>query len=260
MVAFTEEMVDVGGTKVHTLKGGSGEPLLLLHGAGGNNGWLKSVDALAEKYTVYYPSHPGYGKSERPDWLETIPDMACFYTWYLETLGLEGVRTIGFSMGGWIASEIAAMCGHSFSKLMLVGAAGVKPNNSEITDIFIISPAQVLDLMFHDPAQAPEYQAVYGKDPTPEEAMAAESNREMAVRLCWKPYMHDPRLTSLLKRVSIPARMVWGKNDRIVPVECGEIYQRTIKGSDLVVIDNCGHSPQVERPDDFIKTALEFLA
>ena len=79
MVAFTEEMVDVGGTKVHTLKGGSGEPLLLLHGAGGNNGWLRFVDALAEKYTVYYPSHPGYGKSDRPDWLETIPDMACFW-------------------------------------------------------------------------------------------------------------------------------------------------------------------------------------
>ena len=55
MVAFTEEMVDVGNTKVHTLKGGSGEPLLLLHGAGGNSGWLRFADALAEKYTVYYP-------------------------------------------------------------------------------------------------------------------------------------------------------------------------------------------------------------
>ena len=137
MVAFKEEMVDVGGTKVHTMKGGSGEPLLLLHGAGGNNGWLKSIDALAEKYTVYYPSHPGYGKSERPEWLETIPDMAAFYTWYLETLGLEGIRAVGFSMGGWIASEIAATCGHSFSKLMLVGAVGIKPNVAEIADLFL---------------------------------------------------------------------------------------------------------------------------
>ena len=207
MVAFTEEVVDVGGTKVHTLKGGSGEPLLLLHGAGGNNGWLKFVDALAEKYTVIYPSHPGYGKSNRPDWLETIPDMACFYTWYLETLGLEGVRAIGFSMGGWIASEIAAMCNHSFSKLMLVDAVGIKPNDSEITDIFIISPAQVRELGFHDPRQAPEYEALYGGEPTTEQANTAESNREMAVRLCWKPYMHDPRLSSLLQRVKIPTRM-----------------------------------------------------
>ena len=260
MVAFTEEIVDVGGTKVHTLKGGSGEPLLLLHGANGNSGWLRFADALAEKYTVYYPSHPGYGKSERPDWLETIPDMACFYTWYLETLGLEGVRTIGFSMGGWIASEIAAMCNHAFSKLMLVDAVGIKPNESEITDLFIISPAQVLDLVFHDPSQVPEYQMLYGTEPTPEQTILAESNREMAVRLCWKPYMYDPRLPSLLQRVKIPTRMVWGKNDKIVPLEGGELYKKAINGSDLVVIDNCGHSPQVEKPDEFIKAALDFLA
>ena len=260
MVAFTEEMVDVGGAKVHTLKGGSGEPLLLLYGAGGNNGWLRFADALAEKYTVYYPSHPGYGKSERPDWLETIPDMACFYTWYLETLGLEGIRAVGFSMGGWIASEIAAMCNHSFSKLMLVDTVGIKPNDSEITDIFIISPAQVLDLLYHDPSQVPEYQALYGTDPTPEQLNQAETNREMAVRLCWKPYMHDPRLTNLLQRVKIPTRMVWGRNDQIVPLECGELFKEAIKGSDLVVLDNCGHSPQVEKPEEFIKTALEFLA
>ena len=260
MVAFTEEMVDVGGTKVHTLKGGSGEPLLLLHGANGNSGWAKFVDALAEKYTVYYPSHPGYGKSERPDWLETIPDMACFYTWYLEALGLEGIRAIGFSMGGWIASEIVAMCNHSFSKLMLVDAVGIKPNDSEIADLFIISPAQVLDLVYHDPSQVPDYEMLYPAEPTPEQVMQAESNREMAVRLCWKPYMYDPRLPSLLQRVKIPTRMVWGKNDKIVPLECGELYKKAINGSDLVVIDNCGHSPQVEKPDEFMKAALDFLA
>ena len=72
--------------------------------------------------------------------------------------------------------------------------------------------------------------------------------------------MHDARLTSLLARVNIPTRMVWGKNDQIVPVECGEMFNKAIKGSDLVVIDNCGHSPQVEKPDEFIKTALDFLA
>ena len=143
---------------------------------------------------------------------------------------------------------------------MLVGAVGIKPNVAEIADLFIISPAQVLELMFHAPNQAPEYKDIYQKDLTPEEAMTAEINREMAVRLCWKPYMHDPRLANLLARVNIPTRMVWGKNDQIVPLECGELYNEAIKGSDLVVIENCGHSPQVEKPDEFIKIALDFLA
>ena len=256
----TEEFVNVGGSRVHLLKGGSGEPLLVLHGAGGNHGWLGYAQALAEKYTVYMPSHPGYGQSDRPRWLETIPDLACFYTWFMENQGLERVRAIGFSMGGWLAAEIAVACNHSFSKLMLVDAAGIKPEKSEILDIFIISPAQVLEQLFHDPKQAPEYEQVFGQELTHEQRETAESNREMAVRLCWKPYMHDPRLPDLLARVNIPTRIVWGREDSVVPVECAELYHQAVPGSDLVIMDNCGHFPQMEKRDEFIETALDFMA
>ena len=257
--AFTEEMVDVGGTKIQVIKGGSGEPLVLLHGAGGNSGWLNYVQALSDKFTVYMPNHPGYGKSDRPEWLETMADLASFYTWFLEEQGLEGTRAIGFSMGGWLASEIAANCRHAFSKLMLVDAAGIQPKRGEIADIFIISPAQVTELLFHDPKQAPEYESIYGGEPTPEQADIAERNREMAVRLCWKPYMYDPRLPGLLSRVSIPTRIVWGANDLLIPLECGQMFNQAIPGSDLVVISDCGHVPQVEKTEEFVKTALDFL-
>ena len=257
---FTEEFVDVGGSKVHLLKGGSGEPLVLLHGAGGNSGWLRYVQELADQFTVYLPSHPGYGQSERPEWLESIPDLASFYTWFFEIHRLEGTRAIGFSMGGWLAAEMAVMCSHAFSKLMLVDAAGIKPQQGEIADIFIISPAQITELLFHDPSQAPEYEEIYGQTPSPEQVEIAESNREMAVRLCWKPYMYDLRLPGLLNRVTIPTRIVWGREDRLVPLECAGLYQKAIPGSDLVVIENCGHVPQVEKPDEFVRAALEFLA
>ena len=256
---FSEEFVQVGDSKVHLLKGGSGEPLLLLHGAGGNRGWLGYVQALSDQFTVYAPSHPGFGQSDRPEWLETIPDLASFYTWFLEQQGLEGVRVIGFSMGGWLAAEMAVMCRHAFSKLMLVDAAGVKPRQGEIADIFIISPAQVTELAFHDSKQAPEYDQIYGQEPTPDEVEMAERDREMSVRLCWKPYMYDPRLPDLLARVNIPTRILWGRQDRLVPLECGELYHQAIPGSELVVIDNCGHSPQVEKPDEFVRLALDFL-
>ena len=124
---FTEEFVEVGGSKLHMFKGGTGEPLVLLHGDRGNAGWLGYVQALADRFTVYIPTHPGYWQSDRPEWLESISDMASFYTWFFEQQRLEGARVIGFSMGGWLAAEIAVMCRHAFSKLMLVDAAGIKP-------------------------------------------------------------------------------------------------------------------------------------
>ena len=92
-----------------------------------------------------------------------------------------------------------------------------------------------------------------------EQAALAERDREMAVRLCWKPYMHDPRLPTLLARVRLPTRIVWGREDRLVPVECGQLYQKAIPGSDLVIFESCGHSPQIEKPEEFTQTALEFL-
>ena len=259
-VDFTEETVSVGGCDLQLFKGGAGDPLLVLHGAGGNRGPLGYAQALAEHYTVYLPSHPGFGKSGRPDWIESVRDLALFYTWFQEEQGLEGARCIGFSMGGWMAAEMAATRRHAFSKMMLVGAAGIKPRQGEIADIFIITPAQVAELSFHDPAQAPEYDEIYGGTPTPEQVAQSERDREMAVRVCWKPYMHDPRLPLLLERVTIPTRVLWGRQDKLVPVECGEQYQQAIKGSDLVVLDGCGHSPQIEKPQEFVTAALEFLA
>ncbi len=256
---FREEFVAVGGSKVHLLTGGSGDPLLILHGAGGSEGWPGYVQALAEHFTVYLPSHPGFGASERPDWLETIPNMACFYNWFLETQGLLGCRAIGFSMGGWLAAEMVAAAGPVFSKLLLVGAVGLKPQAGEIADVFIISPAQVIDLLFHDPAQAPEYDQIFGQPPPPEQLAVLERNREMAARVCWKPYMHDPSLAPRLARVNIPTRIVWGREDRLVPVECGQLFQQAIPGSDLVVIDHCGHLPQLEKPEEFLQAARSFL-
>ncbi len=216
--------VDIGGTHIRMLKGGAGAPLVILHGTEGCQGWLRYAQALAEQFTVYVPSHPGFDGSERPAWLNTIPTTH-----------------------------------HAFSKLMLVDAAGIKPQVDEITDLFILSPAQITQLTFHDPQQAPEYDMLYGGTRTPAHQENAIKNREMAVRLTWKPYMHDPRLPSLLARVHIPTCIVWGRQDHIIPVECGELYRQAIPGAELVVLDNCGHMPQVEQPEAFVRLARQFL-
>lgn len=254
-----ETFVDVGGTQIRLLKGGSGEPLLVLHGSEGSLGWRRYTQALSEHFTVYLPSHPGFDGSERPVWLQSVFDLACFYTWFLETQGLEGSRVIGWDLGGWLAAEIAALTRHAFGKMLLVGAAGIKPQAGDITDLFILSPAQIRDLTFHDPQQVPEYDQLYNAAPDPAAREQAVQNREMAVRLTWKPYMHDPRLPHLLARVTAPTRIVWGRQDKIIPVECGTLYQQAIPGADLVVIEQCGHAPHLEKPDEFGRLAMDFL-
>ncbi len=83
-----EEVIAVGATKIHVVIGGRGAPLVVLHGAGGNRGWRRWLDAVAERYTIYAPTHPGFGLSDAADWMETIDDLARYYLWFLDVMGL----------------------------------------------------------------------------------------------------------------------------------------------------------------------------
>jgi pimeloyl-ACP methyl ester carboxylesterase len=254
------EIIEAVGTRIHLLKGGDGDPLLFLHGAGGNQGWLRHHQALAAHYSVYAPSHPGYGKSERPDWITSMRDMAHFYRQFIEELHLAPVHLMGSSMGGWLAAEIAAMCPHVLKSLVLVDAAGIKPQVGEIAEIFMISREQAQKLRFYDPSQVPDAENLVNPTLTPEEEEEQWRNREMASRLCWKPYLHNPKLAAYLRGVKTPTLIVWGKQDAIIPVDCGERYHAALSNSRLHVIDRCGHSPAVEKPDEFLSAVLAFLS
>jgi pimeloyl-ACP methyl ester carboxylesterase len=81
----------------------------------------------------------------------------------------------------------------------------------------------------------------------------------MAARITWKPYMHDPRLPSLLRRLRMPTLILWGRQDAIVPVNCGELYHQNIRGSELVIMEQCGHVPQIEKPQEFVNIVSEIL-
>ena len=252
-------MVSVGGTRVHTLIGGDGPPLLVLHGAGGPNGWRRWHAALAGRFTLYVPSHPGFGQSDAADWMESVRDVARYYLWFLDIVGLERPSVIGHSMGGWIAAELATMNPRAVDRLVLVAAAGLKPEEGEILDIFYYPLDQLREMLYHDPAQVPEWDELYGQPPTPEQQDLVLRNREMAARLTWKPYMFDPRLPRFLPRVLNPTLIVWGKQDRIVPAICGEQYARLLPNATVRVLDGCGHAPAIERPDELVGLVRDFL-
>ena len=257
---YREQSIDVAGTRLQLLQGGSGEPLLVLHGAGGNPGWLPYHQELAKHFTVYAPSHPGYGQSGRPDWISTMNDMAHFYRQLLEVLDLTPVRLMGFSMGGWLAAELAAMCPTYLKRLVLVDAAGIKPEVGDIAEILMVSQDVARKLRFYDPAQVPDYEALVNRPLTPEEQEVQWRNREMTSRLCWKPYFHNPKLPAYLRGVKTPTLIVWGKQDAIFPVNCGELYQQALANATLQVIDRCGHSPALEKPQEFLTAVHTFLA
>ena len=234
-------------------------PLVFLHGGDPNPGWLQYHQALAEQFSVYAPSHPGFGHTPGLAWIATVADMALFYLWFLDAVGLTRTHLVGHDIGGWLAADMATACPHVVDRLVLVNAMGLKPQHSEIHDIFLITPDEVWSRSFFDTTRVPAWQQLYGQPPTPEAADRAEEALETLVRLCWKPYMHELRLPCLLPRITQPTLIVWGREDAITPLECGELYQKFISGSRLAVLDACGHCPQLEQPQAFANVVRSFL-
>jgi pimeloyl-ACP methyl ester carboxylesterase len=258
-LSTNESMVTVGGNPIQMFSGGSGMPLLYLHGSEGNPGWQPYHENLAQRYRVYAPSTPGFNGTPRPPWVRTISDVAHFNLEMVQQLGLEQYILAGSSMGGWVAAEMAAMGQANLKALVLIDAAGIRPEQGEIAEILMVSAQTRAGLRFHDPSQVPNYEE-YSREMTPEESVVDHANREMASRLFWKPYLHNPNLPFYLAKVRTPTLLVWGRQDAILPVECGDLYRRALSNSTLKVIENCGHSPQIEKPQEFQAAITEFLS
>lgn len=253
---WSESRVEVAGGKVHLLTSGAGEPVLVLHRDVGNPGWLPFYEQLAQHYAVYVPSHPGFDQSERPEWMRNVRDMAVVYQWLLKELRLHTLSVIGLGFGGWLAAEMATMDHHQLHKLVLVSAMGVKPTKGDILDQFLLYTTDYLRAGFYDPSKMDE---LYGKEPEVDQLVTWEINREMTTRIAWKPYMFNPALPVLLRGVETPTLIVWGKEDKITPVNCGERYMQALPHAQLVALNECGHFVEVEKPVELAQLTLEFF-
>jgi pimeloyl-ACP methyl ester carboxylesterase len=255
MATWTDETVTVAGIDLHLRTAGRGAPLLILHHDIGSPGELPFHDALAERFTVLAPSHPGYDRSARPAWLRCVRDIGVVYQWLLAERGLTGVTVVGLGFGGWIAAEMATMAPRDFRRLVLVGAMGIKPERGEILDQALVSYVDYVRAGFVDPAGL---ERTYGAElPTPV-LEQWDLNREMTFRVAWRPYMYNPTLPHLLGGVRTPALVVWGREDRIVPLECGERYAKALPHARLTVIDGAGHFIDMERPAELARPVIDF--
>ena len=251
--------VKVYGTEIELVRGGAGKPLVIFHGAWGNPGWLGWLDRLASEFDIYLPTHPGFGASPRYAGVETVRDLVDFYLDFLDQFRLQRPALMGFSLGGWIAAELAATAPDRLERLVLVDAAGLRVEGAPIADIFLATPAELTALCFHDANSVRELARLCPKTPSEQEALARERSQVMAQVVAWKPYMHNPKLPYRLHRIRVPTLLVWGRNDALIPPAHGEAYARAIPDARLEIIDRCGHAPHLERPEEFASLVRSFL-
>jgi pimeloyl-ACP methyl ester carboxylesterase len=252
---WSETAVEMASVRLHVARAGSGRTVLVLHHDIGSPEQLDFYDALARRFDVIIPHHPGYGRSDRPQWLRSVRDVAVVYQSLLAALDIDRASLIGLGFGGWIAAEMATMAPREFHRLVLVGSMGVKPPEGDILDQAIVSYLDYARAGFHD-QQA--FARIYG-DVTTDQLVEWDLCREMTFRIAWKPYMYSPTLPHLLGGVRAPALVVWGDDDKVVPRSAGERYAALLPKARLVTVRASGHCVEMEQPDELATLVSGFI-
>ena len=250
--------IKIAGIDLELFESGHGPPLLFLHGGQGFNPDQPFVAPLAGRRRLVVPSHPGFGKSSLPDWLDSVDDIAHLYLELLDRLDIVSVDVVGCSIGGWIAAEMATKVPERIRRLVMVGPVGVKvgaPDKLDIPDIFAMPQDEATKLLFHDPARMkPDIARM-----SDEELTAMVRSRETLALLTWEPWMHNPKLKYRLHRAGMPALFVRGESDGLVSADYMQAYARLLPRSRTAVIGAAGHAPHLEQPQAFTSTVLAFL-
>jgi pimeloyl-ACP methyl ester carboxylesterase len=256
MADYTTTKIAISGCNLKLMRGGSGPPLLVLHGASGTGPWQEYLKRLAARFDVIVPEHPGFGDTEMPEWFDNIHDLAYFYLDVLKALKLERVHLVGISLGGWIAAELAVRDTSRLASLTLVGAAGIHVKGVAQVDPFLRTDEERIRDFFYDQTRADEMVKAML---VPELVDVAMKNRLATAKLVWQPRSYDPHLAKWLHRIDVPTLLVWGANDRLFPKEYAEEWRRLIPGATAVIVPECGHIPHVEKPAAFVSAFEGFI-
>lgn len=255
-VSWADTTMEAAGIKLHVSRAGKGRPVLVLHHETGTLDRLPFYDALAAKHDVVVPHHPGYSRSQRPEWMRHPRDIAVIYRGLLSELKLSNAVLVGLGFGGWIAAEMASMAPGDLAKLVLVGAMGIKPPQGDILDLAITGYVDYARAGFHDQKA---FDRVYGAEPSVDQLEMWDICREMSFRIAWKPYMYSQTLPHLLGAVRAPSLVVWGDHDAVVPQSAGKRYVEALPNARMEIVKNCGHCVDMEQPETLAKLIVDFI-
>jgi 2-hydroxy-6-oxonona-2,4-dienedioate hydrolase len=257
-MALQETVLNIRGTKIQMLRGGSGDPLLYLHSANGEMVELPFFTQLAQHYILYVPAHPGFSQSEGLEKIDTIEDLVFHYTDLMDHLGLTQPHVAGLSLGGWLAAELACRYPQRIRKLALINAAGLRVPGAQMADMFAATLAETRNLVLYDPDS--DLAKMFVPDvPSPTVLENVLKAREATAQVGWNPYLCNPKLRDRLYRVTVPTLVLWGDADRLIPVAYGKAYHEGIVGSKFMLMEKCGHAPPFEKPEETVKILQEFF-
>ena len=236
--------IDIPTLSVAALRAGNGPRLLFIHDEL-SSAWTPFLDLLAERFEVNAPELPGFGCSERPEWADTLDDLAFILADLADALAPAAI--VGAGLGGWLAVE-AAVRGAPASALVAIGAPGIDIPGDPPADYFVLRQDERPALFFDNPECAPDV-----------DEDSAIRNESMTARLVWQPRYVNPALAGRLHRLRPPTLVVWGANDRFLSRAHGEALANGAPDGRLAVVDNAGHFPAREQPEATAALVAGFL-
>jgi pimeloyl-ACP methyl ester carboxylesterase len=257
-----EKVVEVLGQKIRYHEAGQGPNLIFLHGLGGEASmWAGNIGPASEKHHVYALDQIGFGRSDKPLIDYKIETFVEFLQAFMQTLGIPKATLVGNSLGGWIAADFAAQHPDMVDKLVLVNAAGMRPVGGpgklpvDLNPSSLAGMRAILELIVYDKQTVTDalVRQVF-------EQHLKNGDGYTIQRVLAGVFAADQFEDEKAGSIHAPTLVLWGHDDALIPLASGERYQKTIPGAKLVVLDRCGHIPQIEKPQEFNKALLEFLS
>lgn len=241
---FDRAEYDINGIRTVVLTIGSGPVLVFLHGTGTFPGF-EMARKWAASHKVIIPYHPGFGDSGDAEQFEGIDDYALFYLDLFDKLALSGFDLAGFSLGGWLAAEIAIRQPQRIRRLVLVAPAGLVVETAPAPGLFDFPPEELPAYLAHDPANAARYFPA-GPDP----AFDAGIHREVMgfAKLIKTHPQGNPKLGAWLHRLTMPTLVIWGEKDRLRPTPQAKAWMDALPAGELALVPDTGHLVFEESP------------
>lgn len=263
--APVDKEVTIYGQKIHYVEAGSGPVVILLHGLGGNTtNWAFNIAPLAQKFRVIVPDQVGFGRSDKPLINYRVGTYVDFLDKLYQELKIERASLVGNSLGGWIAAAYTLSHPERVERLVLVDAAGfAPPKDFDMRSLSGLNPStregmkQLISLVFFNKQL---FQTDAAIDLLLAQRLSAGDGYTIQ-KLTETIERREDMLDNRLSAIKQPTLIIWGRDDGLTPLaEYGERFHKEIAGSQLLVFEQCGHVPQVEKAAEFNAALLKFLA